>query len=58
LTKISNSALEKVIVTDSVNHRAEVLKHPKIEIVSIAPLMAEAIRRIETGDSISSLIVG
>jgi ribose-phosphate pyrophosphokinase len=57
LSKISQSALEKVIVTDSVLHRAEVVKNPKIEIVSVAPLLAEAIKRIETGDSISSLIL-
>ncbi len=57
LTKISKSVLEKVIVTDSVKHRDEVVKNPKIEIVTVAPLMAEAIKRIETGDSISSLIL-
>ena len=57
LEKIEKSALEKVIVTDSVKHRAEVVKNPKIEIVSVAPLLAEAIKRIETGDSISSLIL-
>ena len=57
LEKISKSAIEKVIVTDSVNHRKEVRQHPKIEIASIAPLLAEAIKRIETGDSISSLIL-
>jgi ribose-phosphate pyrophosphokinase len=57
LSRISKSALEKVIVTDSVKHRNEVVKHPKIEIVSVAPLLAEAIKRIETGDSISSLII-
>jgi ribose-phosphate pyrophosphokinase len=49
--------LEKVIVTDSVKHRNEVTKNSKIEIVSVAPLLAEAIKRIETGDSISSLII-
>jgi ribose-phosphate pyrophosphokinase len=58
LEKIAGSAIEKVIITDSVNHRKEVRQHPKIEIASIAPLLAEAIRRIETGDSISSLILG
>lgn len=57
LEKISKSAIEKVIVTDSVLHRRQVVKHPKIEIVSVAPLLAEAIKRIETGDSISSLIL-
>ena len=58
LREINDSALDKVIITDSVKHRDEVIKHPKIEIISVAPLLAEAIRRIETGDSISSLILG
>lgn len=57
LKKINDSAIEKVIVTDSVNHREEVRKNAKIEIASIAPLLVEAIKRIETGDSISSLIL-
>jgi len=57
IERISDSAIEKVIVTDSVKHRDEIVKHPKIEIASIAPLLAEAIKRIETGESISSLIV-
>jgi ribose-phosphate pyrophosphokinase len=58
LERINKSAIEKIIITDSVNHRDEVRNNPKIEIASVAPLLAEAIKRIETGDSISSLILG
>ena len=57
LERINKSALDEVIVTDSIKHRDEVVKNPKIEIVSIAPLLAEALKRIETGESISSLIL-
>jgi phosphoribosylpyrophosphate synthetase len=39
--------------TDTVAHGPEVLAHPKIEVVSIAPLIAAAIPRICTGRSIS-----
>ncbi|HRS22981.1 MAG TPA: ribose-phosphate diphosphokinase [Candidatus Woesebacteria bacterium] len=47
------NGFEKVFVTDTIDHREEVLKHPKIQVVSIAPLLAEAIKRIHTGESIS-----
>lgn len=57
LEKINASAIDEIIMTDTIAHREEILKHPKITIVSIAPLLAEAIRRIQTGESISSLIL-
>lgn len=56
LEKISNSSIDRVIITDSIEQRPEVAKNPKIKIASVAPLLAEAIKRIDTGESISSLI--
>lgn len=56
MKNISDSAIEEVIITDTIAPRLEVSKHPKISIVTVAPLLAEAIRRIQTGESISSLI--
>lgn len=53
LELLSDSSLEEVIVTDTIYHKREIVNHPKITIVSVAPLLAEAIRRIETGESIS-----
>jgi len=53
LEKIANSALDEVIVTDTILQQEAVRNNPKIHIVSVAPLLAEAIRRIETGESIS-----
>ncbi|HEX7041916.1 MAG TPA: ribose-phosphate diphosphokinase [Patescibacteria group bacterium] len=47
LTKMNDHAIDGVIITDTVPPRPEVLAHPKIEIVPIAPLIAETIRRIE-----------
>lgn len=57
LAKIEKSQMDEVIVTDSIAHRAEVLKNPRITIASIAPLLAEAIRRIETGESLSKDLI-
>lgn len=53
--KINNTPIDEIIITDTIAHRKEILTHPKITIVSIAPLLAESIRRIQTGDSISSM---
>lgn len=47
LEKMNDEAIDGIIITDTINPRAEVLSHPKIEIVSIAPLLAETIKRIE-----------
>ncbi len=55
LERISASPIQKVYVTDSINQREEVRNHPKIEIVSLAPLLAEAIQRVHTGEGLTSL---
>ncbi|HUW33997.1 MAG TPA: ribose-phosphate pyrophosphokinase [Planctomycetota bacterium] len=52
--KIEASPLKQLIVTDSVENRPEKLS-PKIKVVSVAPLFAEAIRRIYYHESISAL---
>lgn len=57
LENIDNSAIDQVIVTDTLAQRDEVKKNKKIKIVSIAPLLAKAISRIRSGESISSLIL-
>lgn len=57
LKMLSQSSLEEVIVTDTIFHKKEVVDHPKVTIVSVAPLLAEAIKRIESGDSISKDLI-
>lgn len=57
LQKITESVLEKVFITDSLPLKEEILKNPKIKIVSIAPLLAEAISCIYNGDSISEKLI-
>jgi ribose-phosphate pyrophosphokinase len=49
--RIAASAIEKVITTDSV----PMATGPKVHAVAIAPLLAEAIRRINGGQSVTSL---
>jgi ribose-phosphate pyrophosphokinase len=57
LKRISGSAIEEMIVTDSIAQRKEVINNPKVTVVSIAKLLAEAIRRIKTGESISKGLI-
>ena len=57
LDRIDSSQIDEVITTDTINHREEVRKHKKITTISVAPLLAEAIRRIETGESISKDLI-
>lgn len=56
LENISNSAIDEVIITDTIEQRPDVAKNPKVKIATVAPLLAEAIKRITSGESISSLI--
>ncbi|MEM1024426.1 MAG: ribose-phosphate pyrophosphokinase [Myxococcota bacterium] len=55
LERIGGSNLDKVVVTNTIPHSPDVPNN--IEAVSVAPLIAEAIRRIHHGDSVSSLFV-
>ena len=54
---ISESSLEEVIVTDTIGMSSEAIDSGKFRIVTIAPLLGEAIRRINNEESVSSLFV-
>jgi ribose-phosphate pyrophosphokinase len=54
LEKINNSPIDLLISTDSIDNQ-RVLKSPKIKIISIAPLFAEAVTRIHNRESVSTL---
>ncbi|MCL4218160.1 MAG: ribose-phosphate pyrophosphokinase [Candidatus Hydrogenedentes bacterium] len=54
MKKIAASAVEKLLITDSVESQPEPFCD-KIEVVSVAPLLGEAIRRIHNRESISVL---
>lgn len=55
VSRIQESAIEKVIVTDSLPLRADAAACPKIETVSVAQVFAEAIRSVHSNDSVSRL---
>lgn len=52
--RIAESAVKEVMVTDSVPIPPE-KRIDKIEVISIAPLLGEAIRRIHTGQSVGAM---
>lgn len=53
--RIDGSTLDMLLVTDSIAARDEVAKSPKIQTLSVVPLVAEAIRRISDHRSVSNL---
>jgi len=56
LARIEGSPLEEVVVTNSIPLGKD-KEHPKITVLSVAPLLAEAIRRIHDEESVSTLFV-
>ena len=56
LARIEGSPLEEVVVTNSIPLGTD-KDHPKITVLSVAPLLAEAIRRIHDEESVSTLFV-
>jgi len=54
--RIAASPLQQVVVTDTVPLAPE-KRIDKITVLSVAPLFGEAIKRIHTGESVSSLFV-
>ncbi|RYP12193.1 hypothetical protein DL767_011398 [Monosporascus sp. MG133] len=55
LSRVNASALDKVVVTNSVPQDEHKRLCPKLEVLDVAPIFAEAIRRIHHGESISVL---
>ena len=53
--RINNSPIDKMIITDSIQATNEVVESSKIEQLTIAPLIGEAINRISDNRSVSSL---
>lgn len=57
LQRIDESPLAEVVVTNSIPPARDGTRSAKIKYLSIARLLAEAIRRIDANDSVSSLFV-
>ena len=55
IERINESPIDKMIITDSILARDDVIDSPKIEQLSIATLIGEAIGRITDNRSVSSL---
>jgi len=55
--KLENSDLEKLIVTNTIPLKGRAMSSPKIVVLSVASLFGEAIRRINKGHSVSSLLI-
>lgn len=57
LKRINESAIDKIFITDTVPLKEELKKNPKVIVVSIASLLAEAIKCIYTGESMSEKLI-
>jgi len=57
ISNIENSALDELVVTDTVPLREEARACARIRQLPVAELLAETIRRIAFGESVSSLYV-
>ena len=53
--RINKSPIDKMIITDTIQSTNEVMQSSKIEQITIAPLIGEAINRISDNRSVSSL---
>jgi ribose-phosphate pyrophosphokinase len=57
IERLMNSNIDEVVVTDTVQLRENARNCPKITQLSVAKIFGEAIRRINSADSLSSLFV-
>ena len=55
INKIKKSKIKKLVITDTIDNTKRVKNINKIQVLSIASLMAEAIKRISNSTSVSSL---
>jgi ribose-phosphate pyrophosphokinase len=54
---IGDSVLEELLVCDSIPLTPAMANNPKVKVLSLAPLIGEAIRRIHKDESVSSLFI-
>ena len=57
ITNVGGSALDELVVTDTIMLSEAARACPKIRQLSVADLLAETIRRVAFGESVSSLYV-
>jgi ribose-phosphate pyrophosphokinase len=56
MQRLENPYIKQLVVSDTICQPPDVLEHPKIEVLSVAELLAQVIGRIHVGSSISALI--
>ncbi len=57
MERIEDPALERIVITDTIPLSEEKAKNTKIKVLSVANLLGEAIARIHSNSSVSSLFV-
>jgi len=57
IERLEDSPIDRVVVTDTIPLREEARACAKIQVLSVARLFGEAIRRIHSADSLSSLFI-
>ncbi len=57
IERLEGSPLKEIVVSDSIKLGDAAAKCAKIRTLSVAPLVAEAIKRVHTGESISTLFL-
>jgi len=55
ISRIMDSDLDEVVVTDTIPLRENAINSPKIRVLSVAPLLGETLQRISRGDSVMSM---
>ena len=55
VNKIEKSKIKKLITTDTIDNSKKITNSKKIEIISLAPMISEAMKRIANSTSVSSL---
>lgn len=57
IQRISDSALDFVVITDTIPLKESAKQSGKFKVITVAPLIAEAIKRIHSNESVSSLFI-
>ena len=57
IKRIAESPLEELVVTDTIPLLTDAVDCEKLRVVTVAPLLSEAIRRINNEESVSSLFI-
>jgi len=55
LSRINASEIKELVVTNSIPQDNNTTNCPKLKVIDVAPILAEAIRRTHYGESISAL---